>query len=110
MDGAQQDFSALEHIRRLLLDHAVIIPLTSEVLSSAAQLQDQHGLQMPDATVLASVKQHAATRLAEGKVFVNKNSKDFADPDIVEELLALNCRSIFKFAHGLGYAKSTGVI
>ena len=35
--------------------------------------------------------------------FVNRNSKDFDDPDIIEKLESKNCKMLFSFERGSEY-------
>jgi hypothetical protein len=53
------------------------------------------GFRPADAIVYASIIQHARTDSSK-KIFLNKDRKDFANPDVYEELAALNCTLILK--------------
>ena len=46
------------------------------------------------------------TASEELRCFITKNSRDFVNPDIENELKAYNCRLLTKFADGLGYVRS----
>ena len=56
--------------------------------------------------VYASILDHLTTASEEPRCFITKNSKDFANPDIENELTAYNCHLLTKFADGLGYVRS----
>ena len=89
-----------------LLEIATLIPLDQEVLGNALLAQQNLGLSPQDSIVYASVhsKVVSENRL---QCFVNKNTRDFLIPEIVEDFDAHNCRLIGKFSDGLNYAKST---
>ena len=55
------------------------------------------GLLLPDALVLASVVQDAASRGTEA-VFATKNSKDFGQPAVRRRLREVGCELVFSFA------------
>jgi len=38
--------------------------------------------------------------------FLNRNYKDFSNPDIIDELNTYNCRTIFRFDQGLSFIKA----
>jgi hypothetical protein len=56
-----------------------------------------------DAIVLASVLAHMDLRRPPESCFLNRNTKDFDDPDIRERLEARGCRFFGKFEDGLRY-------
>ncbi len=42
----------------------------------------------------------------EAKCFLTRNSKDFANPDVYEDLRAHNCKLLIYFDDGYGYVRS----
>jgi hypothetical protein len=93
-----------EEMRRTLtelISTAEIIPLDSATLRSAIRVEDEYGLSGQDAIVLASVLAHLEDTKPEESYFLNRNSKDFDDPDIRERLDALNCQFFAQFAPAL---------
>ncbi len=87
-----------------LLDSADIIPLTGSILADAASLQDRFGIASgQDSIVLASVLMDLKSRKPESGCFMNRNFRDFDDPDIRGELAALNCKFFGRFDDGLDY-------
>jgi len=89
-----------------LLATAEIIPLTSEILASATAYQSDHDLSPQDSIVYGSVLGHLRASVAPTKCFLNRNSKDFDDPDIVDTLASHNCKVIFTFEAGHRYISS----
>ena len=83
---------------------AELVPLTASVIAEALHHQQQ-GFSPQDAVVYASVLQHAADDVEEEKVFLNRNSKDFDDPDVEDRLEELGCKILFQFDTGYKYIR-----
>lgn len=90
-----------------LLDLVEIIPLSSEVLRTAIQNQVNLSLSPQDSIVYSSILIYLQN-LLENKpnCFLNRNSKDFNNPTIIDELNGYNCRLLFRFDNGLSYIQS----
>jgi predicted nucleic acid-binding protein len=100
---AEENQSFLQSHRRLL-ELAEIIPLTKDILLAA---QTSPKLNSPqDSIVYASVLQHLHQHNHKPSCFINKNAKDFNDPDVVEELHNNNCKLLFSFNNGYGYIQA----
>ena len=84
-----------------LLEFADVIPLTAPILASAAGLQDRFRISGQDSIVLASVLMDLESRKPESSCFMNRNSRDYDQPDIREELKVWNCRFFASFDDGL---------
>lgn len=104
--SAQFEREGLSDTISQLLRTAEVIALDGAVLHSAAGIQVEFGMSGQDAIVLASVLAHLNQRKSGESCFVNRNSKDFDDPDIRERLEARNCRFFAKFQDGLRYVVS----
>ena len=89
-----------------LLGGTEIIPLDAQNLSSASKYQVDHDLSPQDSIVYASVLQHLSASSTAAKCFLNRNSKDFDDPDIVDVLDKYGCKMLFSFINGYGYITS----
>ena len=89
-----------------LLKVAEVIPLDSQILTSAIKYQDDHDLSPPDSIAYASVLNHLSRSVSTSKCFLNRNSKDFDDPDIEEALNGYGCKMLFSFDQGYGYISS----
>ena len=85
---------------------AEIIPLGQAVFVSALTHQSQTKLGLPDAIVLASILDHLDSTQPKASCFLNKNKKDFEDPDVEFQLTTRNCKLIPRFRDGLAYIKS----
>lgn len=104
--SAEQERSRLHSTLDKILSVAVVIPLSSETLCQAARAESQYHLSPQDAVIYASVLQHLRASDNRRSCFLNKNSKDFDDPDIVTSLLKLGCKLLPRFDSGLDYIRS----
>ncbi len=94
------------HYRERLLQSAEIIALTADILTEAAVSEAPYDLKPQDALVYASVITHLRQHQPQIACFLNRNTKDFDNPDIVDELNRFNCRVIPRFDHGYGFIRS----
>lgn len=83
-----------------LLTSTEVIPLTQ---ASAVGLQDRFRISGQDSIVLASIFMDLKRRKPGWSCFMNRNSRDFDDPDIRAELEALHCKFFANFEDGLSY-------
>jgi predicted nucleic acid-binding protein len=106
IDSADEEAKRFEERRSLLSRSAEIIPLDRAILEAATRYQVAHDLSPQDALVYAAVLSHLAQSGAPQSCFLNKNSKDFDDPDLVEELNTYNCRLLPRFDIGYQFILS----
>ncbi|MBD2095449.1 DUF4935 domain-containing protein [Trichocoleus sp. FACHB-591] len=92
--------------RERFLKVGEVIALTADILSEAASCENTYDLTPQDALVYASVMSHLRCHQPQQACFLNRNSKDFDSPDIVDELNQLNCRMIPRFDHGLSFLQA----
>jgi len=92
--------------RERLLESADIIALTADILSDAANYEVVYGLEPQDAIVYASVISHLRQYQPQVSCFLNRNTRDFDDPDISNEVNQFNCRMIWKFDQGYNFIQS----
>lgn len=86
-----------------LLAIAEIIPLDALVLRSATAIQVEYGMSGQDSIVLASVLSHLDLAKPTESCLLDRNSKDFDDPDVRELLETRHCRFFARFGDGLRY-------
>jgi len=101
--SGKEEQQRLFYLQDRLLMVGEIIPLGREILSAAAQFQIKHGLSPQDSIVYASVVQHLQSSAQATSCFLNRNSRDFDDPDIEESLAQYHCKVLFSFNHGFEY-------
>ncbi len=105
IDSADEEAKRLEQVRERFLKTAEVISLEVSVLIAASQYQRDHGLSPQDSVVYASVLSHLVQASPSESCFLNKNSKDFDDPDLVEELKRRRCKMIPRFDQGYEYVR-----
>jgi len=108
IDSADEEAKGLELVRARLLQIAEIIPLEAKILVAAMRYQREHDLLPQDAVVYASVLANLDHSAPTRSCFLNRNSKDFDDPDIVEELKRKNCKLLPRFDSGYDYVQRFG--
>ena len=100
---AQQETQRLENVRSRLIEAAEIIPLDTSVLAASTEYQRAHDLSAQDALVYSSVLSHLKRVPARESCFLNRNSTDFDDQNIVDELADYNCKLLFQFYTGYSF-------
>src|SRR5690606_23883662 len=86
--------------RHRLLAMATVLPLDAATIRRAELLSEEHALSLPDALVLASVLEDPAFG-HHPSCFLNRNTRDFEDPAIIEILRAGKCRFLGSFVSGV---------
>jgi hypothetical protein len=86
---------------------AEIIPLNANILLKAVSAEENYDLSPQDALVYVSVLKHLQNNKPDQACFLNRNSKDFKTPDIIDELKSLNCRLITQFNDGYDFLISS---
>ncbi|MEK8017902.1 MAG: PIN domain-containing protein [Candidatus Parabeggiatoa sp.] len=83
------------------------IPVVPEILSLSATFRAPPlELSVQDSMVYASVVHHLTTHNIAQKCFLNRNSRDFNQPDIQMTLNTHNCKLLFNFEKGYNYIMS----
>jgi predicted nucleic acid-binding protein len=93
--------------REYILKIAEIIPLNANILLKAVSAEENYDLSPQDALVYVSVLKHLQNNKPDQACFLNRNSKDFKTPDIIDELKSLNCRLITQFNDGYDFLISS---
>ncbi len=106
IDSADEETKRLEEVRSRLLKAAEVISLDTQTLTAATQYQRLHDLSPQDAIVYAAVLSHLKQHGTSQSCFLNRNSKDFDDPDLVEELSVYNCKLLTQFDTGYEFIRS----
>jgi predicted nucleic acid-binding protein len=92
--------------RERLLNIGEIVALNANILIEAASYETTYDLTPQDALVYASVIGHLRHDQPQQACFLNRNSKDFDSPDIIDELRQFNCRMIPRFDSGYSFLQS----
>ena len=101
--SVDEDKQRLDETLVKVLEVSDIIPIELDVVKSAIDYQVNLALPPQDSIVYASVVGHLRSSETGQKCFLNRNSKDFLNPDIQEELRNYECSLITRFAGGLGF-------
>ena len=107
IQSSEDERQRFTHIQRRILQVAVVIPLTTEILLVASGYEHEFDLIPQDAIVFASVMGYLKSQNNVGNCFLNRNSRDFDNPDIVHALNQFHCKMIPKFDDGLRFIQST---
>lgn len=103
IESAAEESRWLEATRNRLLKVAEIVPLDRSILEDSSLYQTAHDFSAQDALVYATVLRHLGTGGGEPSCFLNRNSRDFDDPDVVAELERHRCKMIPRFDAGYRY-------
>ena len=104
-----EEIRRLQEVRARLLKTAEIIPLDIRVLTvltASAEHQRVHGFSPQDALVYSSVRLHLEGAGAEQSCFLNRNSRDFDDESVAEELRSWKCKVLPRFDSGYDFILS----
>jgi predicted nucleic acid-binding protein len=86
-----------------LLGTAELIPLDPAVIVMASGYQEHNELKEADAAILGSVLTHLEQARPSTSCFLNRNVRDFNNPQIEGALRRYGCRVIGRFDQGLGF-------
>ena len=98
---ADEEEIRLEDVRHRLMRITEVIPLDASIVSVAAmQYQQTHGFSPQDALVYSSVLSHLERVSAPQSCFLNRNSTDFDNQIVVEQLNGYDCKLLPRFDSG----------
>jgi predicted nucleic acid-binding protein len=106
IDSGEKERQRLDGTLDRVMRSGQVLPTTEDVLRSAHTAETQFSLSTQDSIVYASVVRDFAHEPGAGRCFLNRNSRDFADPEIRAELASGRCKLLTSFAAGLGYVAS----
>ena len=99
----QDEDHRLIKVLEQLLVVADVIPLEAGIVLDATRYREKFKLEPQDSIVYSSVLHHLGSTDRVESCFVNRNSRDFDDPDIVAALMDQGCKLLFRFDDGYGY-------
>lgn len=100
IQSADEEVKRLGEVRSRLLETAEVVPLDASVLVASADSQRLHGFSPKDALVYASVLSHLQRVRPPQSYFLNRDSKDFADQNVVDQLDQYSCTFLSNFDKG----------
>ncbi|MFC1737955.1 PIN domain-containing protein [Planctomycetota bacterium] len=104
--SADDSWKKLYDYLNQILKIAEIIPLDGKITSHGIKVKEEFDLSPQDSLVYSSVRSHLSNSKLNGSCFVNKNSKDFSNPDITEELESYSCKFFSSFDKASQYIMS----
>ena len=105
--NADDGVRRLEDVLTKLIEVAEVIPLDASVLTASIRYQQTHDFPPQDAIVYATViSDLRRCSPEEQKCFLNRNSKDFDDQVVVDQLQAHRCKLLPRFDSGLSFILS----
>jgi len=104
--SAQLERDGLRETVSELLASVEIMPLDATVLRSGVDMEARFRLSGQDAIVLASVLQHLEATQPNESCFLNRNSKDFDEPEILTKLEEMHCKFFSNFTKAHAYVVS----
>ena len=104
--SSDEDNERLREVISIILSLAEVVPLDRSILANAIEFESNLGLSPQDSIVFASVMNHLKIASEGKKCFLNRNSRDFDTPDIVEALDNYGCKMLFSFNNGYNYIQS----
>ena len=105
ISSLEDDKRRLDETLARLLSTCEIIPLSKEVVMNAMSYRELFGFGYQDSLIYSSVMHHLERGIDVARCFLNRNSKDFDDPDIIEMLESKNCKLLFNFDKGRDYVR-----
>lgn len=105
IESTVRESSGLKQVINTIVAISTTIDLTKEIINLSIEYEKVNDLSPQDAVIYASIITHLTTKKPEISCFLNRNSKDFDDPDIREALDKLNCKMILSFSRGIEYIK-----
>lgn len=106
VNSGKEEKQRFQIVVEKLLVVSKVVPLTVEILTAAMGYQSELDFTPQDAIVYASVIEDLNQSDEQRRCFINRNSKDFDNPDIEEALTRYNCRILFNFDAGFSYIKN----
>jgi predicted nucleic acid-binding protein len=97
----QRLMSVLERISRV----AKLIPLEADILLGVTPCREKYKLTPQDSVVYLSVLHDLVSGGGVASCFINRNRKDFDDPDIEQSLASRGCKMLFSFSKACQYVE-----
>ena len=95
-----EETKRLKEVHFRLTEAAQIVPLDASILAAAIRYQGADRLSAQDAVIYSTVLSHLQATEPAQSCFLSRNSKDFSDQDIVDELRGFNCKYLPRFKTG----------
>lgn len=104
--SVEKERDALNRTVDKILRVARVIPLNSDILYAAGAMELGLALSFQDSIVLASVIQDIQAAKHAKSCFLNRNTKDFDDPNVRDMLREIGCRFFGSFDDAVSYIQA----
>jgi len=104
--SAEGERGGLERAIQGILKTAEVIPLDGDIFYRAAGIQTALDMSIQDSIVLASVIHDLNEFNPAKSCFLNRNTKDFDDPNVRDMLEGLGCKFFGRFDNGLQFVEA----
>jgi hypothetical protein len=104
--SAERERLGLQKAVEGILKTAEVIPLDSDIFYRAGGIQVALDMSAQDSIVLASIVFHLSETEPAESCFLNRNTKDFDDPNVREILDGFGCKLFARFDDGLRYIEA----
>lgn len=101
-ESVETEAASLDRAILRILDCAQVIALSAEIMRHSLRARDQFSFQPQDSVVFASADWYLNQRGKAASIFANKNSTDFAVPEVESHFESLNCKVLSNFVDALG--------
>ncbi len=105
LESGEEEKKRLDATLSRILLGCEVIPIQGSTVRRAIEIQAQFGLKSKDSTILAAILEDLEKAPTGPKLFLNRNSKDFANPDIYDELKKYECELLTSFDGGFARVK-----
>jgi predicted nucleic acid-binding protein len=105
LSSVEQEKSQLDEILERILQTVDVIHINLSIIREAIKFQESRDLEPQDSIIYASIFEHLTTASRGLRCFITQD-KDFASPDIENDLAKYDCLRLPNFANGLGYIRN----
>ncbi len=103
VDSAEYETKRIDQVKQRVWTVGEVLPLNLSVLQNAVDCQTKFDLSPQDAVVYSSIRARLELDHVSASCFVSRNPGDFDDPDLRQDLAALNCKYFSSFVTALQY-------
>ena len=102
-ESLETESKQLDDVKQKILATAELLPLDASVLAKGSDYQNKYDLSAQDAVVYASIRTKLEGDHAVESCFISRDSGDFDDPDLRQDLAALNCKYFASFVAAIQF-------
>ena len=106
IESAEGERAGLKRAIESILKTAEVIPLDFDMFHRAEAIQTAFDMSIQDSIVLASVVHHLNENKPAKSCFLNRNTKDFDDPNVRDMLEEFGCKFFGRFDNGLRFVEA----